>query len=295
MNRMRTVCFPTAYFASQPRRRALPHFMVALALCALLSLSGSTSFAQWPVPRNAAGIPAAGPGASANAALPAAAQKSAPAASGAGGPHDGIVVHGHWVIDVKNPDGSVAEHRDFENNLGNTGNGILQQILIGQVVPAGITLYLCNLPSSENPVASSCLNSLIIFALPGFPETVCAPANDCFAVLSESSGASTSSSSPLVVTGTATLPSSAAAITANTVQSGIFVCSSLISGPNGPTPAPPPNSQFTPASCLATPQGISSTVSAGNVGFTGASMTAVTINPGQSITVTFNLSFTSAS
>jgi hypothetical protein len=29
----------------------------------------------------------------------------------------GITVHGHWIIDVLNPDGSVASHADFENEL----------------------------------------------------------------------------------------------------------------------------------------------------------------------------------
>jgi len=40
---------------------------------------------------------------------------------------EGIKVHGDWVIEVRNPDGSVAERREFENAL--TGNG--QDFLAG--------------------------------------------------------------------------------------------------------------------------------------------------------------------
>ncbi|MGA8222073.1 MAG: hypothetical protein WB780_10510 [Candidatus Acidiferrales bacterium] len=33
------------------------------------------------------------------------------------GSHEGIKVHGHWTIDVHNPDGSLVSHREFENSL----------------------------------------------------------------------------------------------------------------------------------------------------------------------------------
>src|SRR3954454_12548557 len=33
------------------------------------------------------------------------------------GVSDGIKVHGHWTIDVKNADGSLASHNEFENAL----------------------------------------------------------------------------------------------------------------------------------------------------------------------------------
>ena len=35
----------------------------------------------------------------------------------ASGPNEGIKVHGRWVIEVTNPDGSVAERREFNNAL----------------------------------------------------------------------------------------------------------------------------------------------------------------------------------
>ena len=39
------------------------------------------------------------------------------------GRHEGIKVHGHWTIEVRNPDGSLATHREFENAL-TAGGGI---------------------------------------------------------------------------------------------------------------------------------------------------------------------------
>ncbi len=32
-------------------------------------------------------------------------------------PHEGIAVHGYWTIDVRNPDGKLAKHMEFENQL----------------------------------------------------------------------------------------------------------------------------------------------------------------------------------
>src|SRR5258708_28345998 len=45
------------------------------------------------------------------------------------GPSDGIKVHGHWTIDVKNPDGSLASHHDFENALTTQGADVLARLL----------------------------------------------------------------------------------------------------------------------------------------------------------------------
>jgi hypothetical protein len=46
---------------------------------------------------------------------------------------EGIDVHGHWTIVVKNPDGTVAQKRDFENSLNaGTGETGLLALLAGQ-------------------------------------------------------------------------------------------------------------------------------------------------------------------
>jgi hypothetical protein len=37
------------------------------------------------------------------------------------GSHEGIKVHGHWTIDVRDPDGTLVTHREFENSLQRDG------------------------------------------------------------------------------------------------------------------------------------------------------------------------------
>jgi len=66
---------------------------------------------------------------------------------------EGIKVHGHWVIDVRNPDGSLAQHREFENSLVNGGPQVLSQMLAGAVVPGNWAVLLG--PSSGNGPCSN--------------------------------------------------------------------------------------------------------------------------------------------
>jgi len=49
-----------------------------------------------------------------------AAQVSAKPESG-GGMHEGIKVHGHWTIEVRNPNGKLLSHTEFENSLYSPG------------------------------------------------------------------------------------------------------------------------------------------------------------------------------
>lgn len=41
----------------------------------------------------------------------------------------GIEVHGHWVIEVRDPDGSLVERREFENALTADGGAALAKLL----------------------------------------------------------------------------------------------------------------------------------------------------------------------
>ncbi len=64
--------------------------------------------------------------------------------SSGGGSHEGIKVHGHWTIEVRNPDGTVVTHREFENSL-NSASGILPTILARQ---AAVGSWQINMSSS---------------------------------------------------------------------------------------------------------------------------------------------------
>src|SRR3989304_7849966 len=50
---------------------------------------------------------------------------AAASAPGGSGFDEGIQVHGDWVIEVRHPDGSLAERREFQNALTQTGQLLL--------------------------------------------------------------------------------------------------------------------------------------------------------------------------
>lgn len=53
----------------------------------------------------------------------------------AGGPEEGIQVHGDWTIDIYNEDGSLDEHVEFSNALHPTGKAGLIEYLAGESTP----------------------------------------------------------------------------------------------------------------------------------------------------------------
>jgi hypothetical protein len=70
-----------------------------------------------------------------NAKAKLAAARKAAAAKPSGGPQEGIKVHGHWVIEVRNPDGSLAHRREFENTLNPVGKSVLAALLSRNASP----------------------------------------------------------------------------------------------------------------------------------------------------------------
>jgi len=45
------------------------------------------------------------------------------------GPQEGVEVHGHWTIEIRDPDGTVVDRREFENALVASGAASLAKIL----------------------------------------------------------------------------------------------------------------------------------------------------------------------
>ena len=64
---------------------------------------------------------------------------------------NGIQVHGRWTIIVRNPDGSIAAKREFENNLMLSGEDLIPAILAGTTVPGGWVVELASDASTEGP------------------------------------------------------------------------------------------------------------------------------------------------
>ena len=66
------------------------------------------------------------------------------------GPQEGIKVHGHWTIEVTNPDGTLAERTEFENALSPEGSEALCNIL-ARVISVGGWMIDLNNSSGSNP------------------------------------------------------------------------------------------------------------------------------------------------
>lgn len=45
--------------------------------------------------------------------------------------NQGIKMHGHWIIDIKNADGSLAHHHEFENSIQYDGQNYLIGLMSG--------------------------------------------------------------------------------------------------------------------------------------------------------------------
>jgi hypothetical protein len=61
---------------------------------------------------------------------------ASPAGESKGGQKEGIKVHGHWTIEIRNPDGTVVTRREFENAL-TTGGSLGLDLVLGRVFTVG--------------------------------------------------------------------------------------------------------------------------------------------------------------
>lgn len=89
---------------------------------------------------------------------------------------DGIKVHGHWTIDVKNADGTPAAHYEFENALVQTGQNLLSSVLAHKGTVVGWAVLLDDsggLPLSI--VAEPQLQAQPPFGSPFFPTQITTP------------------------------------------------------------------------------------------------------------------------
>jgi hypothetical protein len=122
---------------------------LVLAAVFALVLSGS-SVGRAQSSTTSPAIPAAAPAKAAPAA-----QAELPAAQAGrqrGGNHEGIQVHGYWKIDVKNPDGTVVKHVEFENSLNaQIGGALLMALITGQNPPGAWSVGLEATPASILP------------------------------------------------------------------------------------------------------------------------------------------------
>jgi hypothetical protein len=84
------------------------------------------------------------------AAVPMASAQDAPALRPAGGPQEGITVRGRWVVEVVNPDGTLASRTEFNNALAGGGQHLVS--LLGKNGVAGRwVLYFSSTGSDLSP------------------------------------------------------------------------------------------------------------------------------------------------
>jgi hypothetical protein len=188
----------------------------------------------------------------------AAGKSSAEEKSSSDGKHEGIKVHGHWTIEVRNPDGTLVTHREFDNSLV-TPQFALYTFLSRQS-PVGLwTVLLGGGPAGNicsNPSLAGCY--IVEPELASLPEFAGYPG--AFGTLAISG-----SGNKLVLSGTAT---------ANLTGSVGFVFTDVNSCP----PTPPPNSY----SCG----------SGVGYAFTSTQVSPeIPVSAGQTVAVTVNISF----
>jgi hypothetical protein len=70
-----------------------------------------------------------------------------------GGPVEGIKVHGHWTIDIRNADGTIASHHEFENALTGQGKRVISGLLTGTEAIAAWAVTLYGNDATDNPCA----------------------------------------------------------------------------------------------------------------------------------------------
>ena len=156
------------------------------------------------------------------------AQQPVPAQRQTGGPPaEGIGVHGYWKIDVRNPDGSLASHTEFENALTAEGQSSLVNVLLGANLFGSMNIDLNGSPA---PCATIVPLLNILLPIPCF----IAGTNLTAAVQGNPSGA-------LVLTGTTTATSDGvidvvSTKTPLTCGSGFVPCGPLFNS-NGNVPS----------------------------------------------------------
>lgn len=203
--------------------------------------------------------------------------RNAPAAvpfveNAASSPHkpgsEGISIHGHWVMDVVNRDGTIAAHRDFENALvPSQGGSAMAGLLVGTLSPQTFDVVL----------AGTGKTALLYLNGQSCPQVLASFQGDCSPTLTE--GLLGGSSVVLKSTYTP-----AAALTVTTVSTNIGTCPTTA---GGVTPV-------SPATCQATTSGTipgSGGAGVGIYNFTAATIPDLAIAAGQSLVVTVTISF----
>ena len=128
------------------------------------------------------------------------------------GKSEGIKVHGHWVIEIRNPDGSLASRHELENALVPGGQSALARLLL----PGSFT------SSWDIELGLTAANGFPFGTTPDIQQAPCQNAQQyCNTSLTVTSGAG---GSQVILQGTSSPIGTP--LTLNTVSSGLVTCNS---------------------------------------------------------------------
>lgn len=126
-------------------RHAVRPAVLIFSLVGMAAVSHSQTAATAAQSTTKAAVSAAAPEMATPTAQPR--QSAATVKRQSGGNHEGIMVHGHWTIDVRNPDGKLGSHTEFENALQPQGADILTGLLSGEYVSGGFLVVFSTSPT----------------------------------------------------------------------------------------------------------------------------------------------------
>jgi hypothetical protein len=174
--------------------------LLAALLATVLSVATSSRAQSNSAPApisgaRSAGAPAATAQAPAPTAEPAALVAKETAAptdkSAAKGPHEGISVHGYWIIDVRNTDGRVTAHREFENSL--IGGDVISNVLNGIYTALGWSVTLTGGAGVQSNSPCGSVSCFLFEATTGANKVIaggdggdCGATTNCLTVLTRS-------------------------------------------------------------------------------------------------------------
>jgi hypothetical protein len=210
------------------------------------------------------------------------------------GQSEGITVHGHWTIEVRNPDGTVVKHVEFENSLagggGSAGSNLLAGLLSGLYTPGPwvIVLYggACSM-GPGGPGSQQCWivspNATAFVSAYGCSTALASTSQQpfCYATMAESlpPPGSFGLFTTLTLNGAAYVDTSTTISQVGTSQA---ICSNF---------AIPPNSPGTVISLATTSPSACSTASNISPNEFTTAIQSVVVSAGQTVEVTVNISF----
>ncbi len=211
--------------------------------------------------------------------------------------HQGIKVHGHWKIVVKNPDGSLDSTHEFENSLQD-GGVLISYLLAGQASAGEAAIFLSNKTAclSNGPMCSIITGSSTGYWAASDFCTGSSPAGVCYPGLNTHVDLQTFYTSDDIAFYKASLILSGSFVA--TYSDTIINVGTFFTGCSGPSG----RTTVTPAQCYANQMAAGTTVGELPPGaypdpYLGPGLTGTSLNPpieflsGQTVQVTVTLSF----